>query len=263
MVKSTRWLRGSLAVGGFTVGDAAVGEVKNHPTVARISSGAIVEREVPHTMGTAKTVTLQLKSADFTTAARLAKVINMNLGGVFAQASDSGTVAVNVPPPYAKRQVEFLALIERLEVTPDSIARVVVNERTGTIIMGQDVRISPVAIAHGNITVSIKTENTAVPAAPLTPGGGQNQANTNIQVTEEKRNLIEVQGANLAEVVEGLNRLGTSSRDLITILQAIKQAGSARSGRGHVMKIQPTTTASIFGEAPGLGATPQLLQVKR
>ena len=124
-----------------------MGEVKNHPTVARISSGAIVEREVPHTMGTAKTVTLQLKSADFTTAARLAKVINMNLGGVFAQASDSGTVAVNVPPPYAKRQVEFLALIERLEVTPDSIARVVVNERTGTIIMGQDVRISPVAIA--------------------------------------------------------------------------------------------------------------------
>ena len=95
--------------------------------------------------------------------------------------------------------------------------------------MGQDVRISPVAIAHGNITVSIRTENTAVPAAPLTPGQGQNQVNQEIQVTEEKRRLIQIQGANLAEVVEGLNRLGTSPRDLITILQAIKQAGALRA----------------------------------
>ena len=221
--------QGSLAVGGFSVGDGATGEVRNHPTVARISSGAIVEREVPHSMASAKNITLQLKNSDFTTAARVAKVVNMNLGGHYAQARDSGTVTVDVPPPYVKRQVEFLALIERLEVTPDAIARVVVNERTGTIIMGQDVRISPVAIAHGNITVSIRTENTAVPAAPLTPGQGQNQVNQEIQVTEEKRRLIQIQGANLAEVVEGLNRLGTSPRDLITILQAIKQAGALRA----------------------------------
>ena len=205
------------------------GEVKNHPTVARISSGAIVEREIPGELGEKSEVTLQLNDADFTTAARLAKVVDMNLGGHFAQARDSGTVTVTVPPPYLKKPVEFLALIERLEVTPDSVAKVVVNERTGTIIMGQDVRISPVAVAHGNITVSVKTTEKAVPAAPLTPGEGQVEENKELEVTEEKRRLIEVSGASLSDVVEGLNRLGTSPRDLITILQSIKRAGALRA----------------------------------
>lgn len=221
--------QGPLAVGGFSVGDGANGEVKNHPTVARISSGAMVEREVPVALGAQKDVTLQLREADFTTAARLARVIDMNLGGHYAKARDSGTVSVKIPEMYAQRQVDFLALIERLEVTPDSQARVVVNERTGTIIMGQDVRISPVAIAHGNITVSVKTREQAIPATPLTPGQGQVQENTELAVIEEKKNLIEVSGANLADVVEGLNRLGTSPRDLITILQAIKKAGALKA----------------------------------
>ncbi len=221
--------QGPLAVGGYTVGDGATGEVKNHPTVARISNGAIVEREVQVKLDHQKDVTLQLRDADFTTAARLAKVIDMNLGGKYATARDSGTISVRVPAAYAQRPVDFLALIERLEVTPDSLARVVVNERTGTIIMGQDVRISPVAIAHGNITVSVKTTEQAVPATPLTPGLGQVQANTELTVKEEKRNLIEVSGASLADVVEGLNRLGTSPRDLITILQAIKKAGALKA----------------------------------
>ena len=125
--------------------------------------------------------------------------------------------------------MEFLALVERLEVTPDAMAKVVVNERTGTIIMGQDVRIAPVAVAHGSITVTIKTEENAVPAAPLTPGEGQLEQNKNIEVTEEKRRMINLQGANLADIVEGLNRLGASPRDLITILQAIKRSGALRA----------------------------------
>ena len=221
--------QGPLAVGGYSVGDGNNGEVKNHPTVARISSGAIVEREIPGELGQKTEVTLQLNDADFTTAARLAKVVDMNLGGHFAHARDSGTVTVTVPPPYLKKPVEFLALIERLEVMPDSVAKVVVNERTGTIIMGQDVRISPVAVAHGNITVSVKTTQKAVPAAPLTPGEGQVEENKELEVTEEKRRLIEVSGASLSDVVEGLNRLGTSPRDLITILQSIKRAGALRA----------------------------------
>jgi flagellar P-ring protein precursor FlgI len=218
--------QGPLSVGGYSSGDGANGEIKNHPTVARIANGAIVEREVKVQLNNRQVVTLQLREADFTTAARLAKVVDNNLGGLYAKAQDSGTIDIRVPKHYAERRVEFLALIERLEVTPDSTARVVVNERTGTIIMGQDVRISPVAVAHGNITVSIKTTNQAVPASPLTPGQGQNQQNQELQVTEEKRSLIEVKGANLSDVVEGLNRLGTTPRDLITILQAIKKAGA-------------------------------------
>jgi flagellar P-ring protein precursor FlgI len=221
--------QGPLAVGGFSIGDGAVGEVKNHPTVARISSGALVEREVPMSLSGKTTVQLQLNESDFTTAARLAKVIDMQLGGDYARALDSGTVEVDLPPNYRTKQVEFLALVERLEVTPDSAAKVVVNERTGTIIMGQDVRIAPVAVAHGNISVSIKTENEVIPAAPLTNGEAATQTNTTIEVTEEKKNLIAVQGANLADVVEGLNRLGIMPRDLITILQAIKKAGALRA----------------------------------
>lgn len=221
--------QGPLSVGGYSAGDGGNGEVKNHPTVARIANGAIVEREIPVSLNKKQLVTLQLRQADFTTAARLSKVIDNNLGGEFAKARDSGTIEILVPKHYEARQVEFLALIERLEVTPDSHARVVVNERTGTIIMGQDVRIAPVAVAHGNITVSIKTTNQAVPAAPVTPGQGQMQENQEFEVTEEKRSLIEVQGANLSDVVEGLNRLGTTPRDLITILQAIKKAGALRA----------------------------------
>ncbi|MCA9539510.1 MAG: flagellar basal body P-ring protein FlgI, partial [Myxococcales bacterium] len=159
--------QGPMTVGGFSLGDGKAGEVKNQPTVARIPDGALVEREVPMELGQQTAITLQLRDADFTTTARLAKVVNMNLGGVYAKARDSGTVNIAVPDTYDDRLVEFLALVERLEVTPDMRAKVVVNERTGTIIMGQDVRIAPVAVAHGNITVSIKTTERAVPAAPL------------------------------------------------------------------------------------------------
>jgi len=161
----------------------------------------------------------------------MAKVIDMNLGGPFAQAVDSGTITVKLPPPYQKgKLVEFVALVERLEVIPDAVAKVIVNERTGTIIMGQDVRLAPVAVAHGNLTVSIKATNRAVPAAPLTPGATTVEQNTDVQVTEEERNLVTLkEGASLADVVDGLNQLGATPRDLITILQAIKQAGALRA----------------------------------
>jgi flagellar P-ring protein precursor FlgI len=223
--------QGALSVGGFSVdAKGGGGQVKNHPTVARIPDGAIIEREVALDLAAGEKITLQLDQADFTTAARMTKVVNMNLGGNYARALDSGTVDVQIPPPYVGRLVEFIALVERLEVTPDSVARVIVNERTGTIIMGQDVRIAPVAVAHGNLTVSVRVTNQAVPAAPLTPGLGQTVRNTDVEVTEEKRNLIVVEGgASLADIVQGLNRLGASPRDLITILQAIKRAGALRA----------------------------------
>lgn len=222
--------QGPLTVGGYSIGaGGGEAEIKNHPTVGRIPDGAIVEREVPVTLQGKQAITLQLRDSDFTTAARMAKVLNMNLGGVFAKALDSGTVTVEIPAPYRERMVEFIALVERLEVTPDSRARVVINERTGTVIIGQDVRITPVAVAHGNITVSIRTPVEAVPPAPFTAGEPTVVADTQLDVLEEKQNLIEVQGQSLSDVVEGLNRLGTSPRDLMTILQAIKQAGALRA----------------------------------
>ncbi len=154
----------------------------------------------------------------------------MNLGGQFATATDSGTIQLELPPPYQGRLVEFVALVERLEVTPDAVAKVIVNERTGTIIMGQDVKLAPVAVAHGNLTVSVKVQNRAVPAAPLTDGQTVTEQNTQVEVNEEPRRLIELrEGASLADVVEGLNQLGATPRDLITILQAIKQAGALRA----------------------------------
>jgi flagellar P-ring protein precursor FlgI len=223
--------QGAMSVGGFSFksggGDA---EIRNHPTVARVPDGAIVEREVPVNLSDRTSLTLQLRDADFTTAARMAKVVNMNLGGNFARAPDSGTVIVDVPPPYQGRIVELMSVVERLEVTPDQIAKVIINERTGTVIMGQDVRISPVAVSHGNLTVSIKRQKKAVPAAPLTPGSTVIEDNGTLDVTEEKANLIELdEGASLSDVVEGLNRLGASPRDLMTILQAIKEAGALRA----------------------------------
>lgn len=224
--------QGPLSVGGFSIAaKGGAGETKNHPTVGRIPDGALVEREVPVELAADDIITLQLRDADFTTAARMAKVIDMNLGGPFAKALDSGTIEVTLPPPYRKgKQVEFVALVERLQVTPDAVAKVIVNERTGTIIMGQDVRLAPVAVAHGNLTVSIKRENVAVPAAPLTPGQTAIQTNVDVQVEEEQRNLVNLkEGASLADVVEGLNQLGATPRDLITILQAIKQAGALRA----------------------------------
>lgn len=223
--------QGPLSVGGFSFGGGGGNrEIRNHPTVARIPDGALVEREVPVTFAGRSSLTLHLRDADFTTAARMAKTINLNLGGEFARAPDSGTVIVEVPPPYRDRVVDFVSVVERLEVTPDAVAKVVINERTGTVIMGQDVRIAPVAVSHGNLTVTIRRRERAVPAAPFTPGETVAEENTDLEVVEEKRNLVLLdEGARLSDVIEGLNRLGASPRDLMTILQAIKEAGALRA----------------------------------
>ncbi len=224
--------QGPVSVGGFSVAADGGGasETKNHPTVARIPDGAIVEREVRVDLNARDNLTLQLRDADFTTAARMAKTINMNLGGEFADSPDPGSIVVQVPPPWVGRMVDFISVVERLEVTPDAVARVIVNERTGTIIMGQDVRLAPVAVAHGNLTVSIKKTEEATPAGPLTPGDTTVTTEENVDVEEEKVPLVEMaEGASLADVVESLNKLGATPRDIITILQAIKRAGALRA----------------------------------
>ena len=137
---------------------------------------------------------------------------------------------MGVPEGYQDRVSAFISQVERVEVVPDSMAKVIINERTGTVIINQDVRIDPVAITHGNITVSIETVNAAVPASPFSAGENSTQTNTTVDVAEEEKRLIQIKtGQSLDDVVKGLNLLGASPRDMITILQAIKKAGALRA----------------------------------
>ncbi len=224
--------QGPLTVGGFSQVDTSGNEkIQNHPNVARIPAGGIVEREIPFEVRDKEELIWQLNEDDFTTAVRVAKEINLNFGKQIANALDSRTIQVQVPDQFKGDQVtQFISQIERIEVVPDTVAKVVINERSGTLVINQDVRIDPIAITHGNITVTIEVENKAVAATPFTPGQTTNQRNSTLNVEEEKRKMILFEpGQSLKELVDGLNQLGASSRDLITILQSLKQAGALRA----------------------------------
>jgi flagellar P-ring protein precursor FlgI len=236
--------QGPLSVGGYSVtGGGGTTQVKNHPTVARIPSGAIVEREVSFDIKDKDILRWQLFADDFTTAVRVAQEINFHFGRQIAIAEDSRTIVVKVPASSngTNNQEEdefkkeghvarFIAQLERIPVVPDTVAKIIVNERTGTVIISQDVRVDPVAITHGNITVKVSQNNSVVPATPFTPGESKTQSNTELEVEEERVNLaIMDRGQSLKDLVDGLNQLGASPRDLITILQAIKNAGALRA----------------------------------
>jgi len=185
------------------------GATKGHPTVARLPNGAIIERDIEAEFAERKMVRLTLHNPDFTTAARMAKVVNMDLGGKYAVAKDSATVDVIVPFRYEGNAVEFLATIESLEVVPDLRARLVVNEKTGTVIIGEKVRVSQVAISHGNLSLSVG--DTGKPKSKDQKG--------------DRLMLLEGQ-VSVGELVKAMNGLGVSPKDLITILQNIKAAGA-------------------------------------
>jgi flagellar P-ring protein precursor FlgI len=222
---------GSVSLGGgFSVSAGGTGESaqKNHPTVGRIVSGATVEREVEMRVA-AQRLTLGLLFPDFTTASRLAQVINAALGRPGAQALDASNVAVDVPAADQGRLVDFVARLEQLIVPTDAPAKVVVNERTGTVIMGSQVRIATVAVSHGNLSIQIKAELQVSQPPPLAPSSAQTVVvpKTDVQVKEDRAALAVVpQGASIGDVVAGLNAIGATPRDLIAILQAIKRAGA-------------------------------------
>lgn len=230
--------QGALSVGGFSEGGGA--STKNHPTVGIIPNGGIIEREVATDFGSRNAVRLALHNPDFTTAARVAKTVNQELGGLFARARDSTTIDVVVPYDFEGGVVELVAAIERLPIEQDNRAKIIVNERTGTIVMGNTVRISTVAIAHGNLTLEIKektkTKETEPQVAP--PGtlpGSVNKVTetvkeTEVKVNEEGDKLLAVgEGVTLGEVVRGLNALGVTPRDLIGILQSLKAQGALQA----------------------------------
>lgn len=222
--------QGPVSIGGFSVVAPGTGETvqKNHPTVGRVANGATVEREVPMPVGRER-LSIALLQPDFTSSARLAQAINQGLGASVAQAVDAATVAVAVPPSSQNRLVQFLAEIEQLEVPTDAPAKVVVNERTGTIIMGSQVRISSVAVSHGNLSIQIKAESQVSQPPAFAPQGAQTVVvpKTETTVREEKSPLVLLKaGASIGDVVQGLNAVGATPRDLIAILQAIKRAGA-------------------------------------
>lgn len=194
----------------YAVGQGAVlvgGGAEAHTTVARLPNGAIIERDVAEDFTARKMFRLTLHNPDFTTAARLSKRINLDLSGKYATAKDAGTVDIVVPFAYEGRAVELLATIESLEVTPDARARVIVNEKTGTVVIGEHVRISKVAISHGDLTV--KVEGTAK---------GKSKDQDRVAVLDT--------GTSVGDLVKAMNSLGVSPKDLITILQNIKAAGA-------------------------------------
>lgn len=222
--------QGPVNTGGFGAGGAASSVVKNFPTVGRVLSGAIIEREVANDFDDQSTLTFSLHNPDLTTAVRVIDVINAQLGEPLARATDPGTIQIQVPDQYQGNTVPLLASLSDLEVEPDTDAIVVINERTGTVVMGDQVRISTIAIAHGNLSIVVR-ENTNV-SQPLPFSDGQTVAtpSTQIDVQEDANQLMVVpKGVSIGEVVNALNALGVTPRDLIAIFQAIKAAGALQA----------------------------------
>ena len=242
--------QGPLSVGGYSVGGAAGGgAVKNHPTVGRIVGGASIEREIPMQLQGRHELTLALNEADFTTAVRMKDAINKGMGMPIAYAADSGTVIIDIPQDYRNKVVSMLAMVENLDVAPDAVAKVIVNEKTGTVVVGEKVRISTVAVAHGNLSIQITESAQVSQPASFSPNppadaqttqanlqdgaviapGGQTvvTANSQVAVSEENKQLMLVPaGATIGELVRALNAIGVTPRDLITIFQMIKAAGA-------------------------------------
>ncbi|MHB1011732.1 MAG: flagellar basal body P-ring protein FlgI [Desulfobacteria bacterium] len=223
--------QGAVSVGGFIGGEGGAKVVKNHTTVGRIPRGGIVEKDLPFTLGKGDELRLFLNRQDFTNASRIAEKINGSLKSGGAHAVDSATVTLQVPAEYRGRLPEFISLVEAIDVPVDMPARVTVNERTGTVVIGENVRISPVAIAQGNLTIEIKTEFQVSQPKPFAPGKAETVVvpKTEVKASEPKGSLIEVSGVTLGEIVKGLNSLGVTPRDLIAILQALRSSGALRA----------------------------------
>ena len=219
--------QGPLIMGGYVAGGAGNSTAVNHPTVGRIPNGAIVERGAP-AVALGGQLHLQLHEADFATASRIAEALNTKFGVAAAHADNAALITVVVPEKYRNNVTGFVADLERIAVETDRVAKIVVNERTGTIIMGKDVRISPVAIMQGNLTVEIQTTLDVSQPNPLS-SGGTTQVTPQVTVgvkQEAARNVVLKHGATVEELVRALTSIGSTPRDIISILQNLKTAGA-------------------------------------
>jgi flagellar P-ring protein precursor FlgI len=224
--------QGQIAVGGFSAQGNATTITKGVPTSGRIPNGAIVEREVRFDMSQLGEIRISLRNPDLTTARRVAQAINGFLKIDAALPTDPGTVKLAVPPSYPGGPVALLTDVEQLRIKPDQVARVVIDEQSGVIVMGENVRISTVAIAQGNLTIQItESKQVSQPNAFANTGTTQTVDRTTINIDEGKDRKMAVlpSGVSLQELVNGLNALGIGPRDMITILQTIKAAGALQA----------------------------------
>ena len=224
--------QGPVAVVGVSAGGAGAEVSKGVPTNGRIASGAIIEREISFDLQGLETLRISLRNPDFTTARRIAQAINSFVGGPIAQSRDSATVSLVVPDNYRGKMVALITDIEQLRVTPDISAKVVIDEQTGIIVMGENVRISTVAIAQGNLTIRItETPQVSQPLPFSEEGETVTVPRTQIEIDEDEDKRLSVlsNSVTLQELVDGLNALGIGPRDMISILQAIKAAGALQA----------------------------------
>jgi flagellar P-ring protein precursor FlgI len=225
--------QGPLAVGGFAAGAGGGGGAtvtKNHPNVAQIIGGALVEKEIPATVMRDNHIEILLREPGFTTAARVAAAINERFTNC-AFAVDTTCIKVRVPEGAESMPVEFIARLESIEVNPDTPARIIINERTGTIVATSKIRISSCAVSHGNITISVaNNQDVSQPNALSNTGTTQVTQRTATEVTETKSKLITLpELPTIEKVASALNALGVSPRDMMAIFQAIKQAGALQA----------------------------------
>jgi flagellar P-ring protein precursor FlgI len=225
--------QGPLAVGGFSAGTSGAGGAnvtKNHPTVGTIINGALVEHEIPATIVRDNTIELLLREPGFTSAALLAETINLCFTNS-AQAVDSTSVRIRMPPGAETRPVEFIARLEALEVTPDTPARLIINERTGTIVATATIRISRCAVSQGNLTITIANTLTASQPNPMSNTGRTVVVpSTDTKVTESKASMVSLPELPTVEkVASALNALGVTPRDMMAIFQTMKQAGALQA----------------------------------
>ncbi|WDN90017.1 flagellar P-ring protein precursor FlgI [Desulfosarcina sp. BuS5] len=222
--------QGPVSTGGFSAGGKGGGVQKNFPTVGRIAGGAVIEREIKTAFSEKKRLTLLLHTPDFTTALRMTEAINKLGYAQMAQAEDSSTINIDIPENYTGNIVKLITMVEGLEVTPDAVAKVIINERTGTVVMGSNVRISTVAVAHGNLSIEIKESPKVSQPLPFAQGETVVTPDTEMSVKEGNNRLILMEpGVSIGEVVRALNALGVSPRDLIAIFQAMKAAGALQA----------------------------------
>ncbi len=222
--------QGAVSIGGFVIEGGGDSAQKNHPTVGQVSRGAIVERSIPFDLFASGQIRIVLREPDFLTVTRVQSAINSVVSGLKARAIDSASVILPLDNELSKTPIHLIAKLEQLDIEPDVPARVVVNERTGTIIMGENVKVSTVAISHGNLNITIRSETQVSQPNALAEGETAVVENTEIGVSEDTTGLAVIkESVNLGQVVDGLNALGATSRDLIAILQALQRAGALQA----------------------------------
>ncbi|HEY3277230.1 MAG TPA: flagellar basal body P-ring protein FlgI [Syntrophorhabdaceae bacterium] len=218
--------QGPIVVGGFLASGQGASVTKNHPTVGRIANGLAVEKEINYGDYRLETLTISLKSPDFTNTRRIVERVNSEFEGA-AAAKDGGTIVITTPEEFRANPVKFVSIVENLQIKPDSQAKIVVDEKNGTVVIGENVTIATVAIAHGNISVQIKEDARVSQPMPFAAGRTVVTPDTKIKVEEEKAKFVVVEGGvTIRELVKALNAIGVTPRDMITILQTIKAAGA-------------------------------------